>query len=122
MPTLTATVTTTKDIVLKPALRRKLMTELRAYAAIKDQIAILEHAKDKHKAVIGALRDDTGEQSIALEGFKVTLVAPVRSVLNKQKLIALGCAAAWLEEATEQKPGRAYNKITLPGETNEEGD
>ena len=117
---LTATVSTTRQIKLAPSLRTKLLRELRAYAAVKEQIAALEHAKDKHKAVIGRLRDDTGEQSIKLDGFTVTLVAPVRSVLNKQKLIALGCAAEWIEESTELKPGKAYDKITLPNEKDEE--
>lgn len=118
----TATVTTTKEIVLKPTVRRKLLTELKAYAALKADMDALKHAMDKKKATIGAIREETGEDSIELEGFKVSLVAPVRSVLNKQRLISLGCAAAWLEEATETKPARAYTKVTVPGEKAREED
>lgn len=117
-----ATVSTTKEIRLSPSLRRKLLIELKSYQAVKEQIKALEHAAEKHKGVISKLRDDTGEQSVALEGFTVTLVAPIRKVLNKQKLVALGCAAVWIEEATDSVPTKAYEKITLPGSKGDDDD
>ena len=118
MPTLGATVTatTTTEVKLRPALRRKLLTELRAYATIDEQMKVLQHAKDKRKDTIGKIREEVGEQSISLEGFKVTLVAPVRSTLNKLKLIAQGVTVAMIEAATDIVPGKAYERITLPNE------
>lgn len=121
MPTVSqmATVTTSKEIKLKPSIRTRLMKELRVYAELKGQLDALKLAMDKHKGVIGQLRDETGEQSIKIEGFTVSLVAPMRSVLNHKKLISLGCAATWIEEATETKPSKSYEKISCPGSDDE---
>lgn len=109
-----ATVSTTKEIRLDPSLRRKLLTKLKTWQTLDQQIKALELAKKKMNKEIGTLRDETGEMSVQLEGFTVTLVAPVRKVLNEQKLISLGCAAAWIQEATDNVPSRAYDKITPP--------
>lgn len=122
MPTLTATVSTTKEITIKPALRTKLLKEFRLYAALRDQLKAIESAMDKHKANIGKIRDETGEQSLNVDGFKVTLVAPIRSSLDKAKLIAQGVTIAQIENATVHKPGRAYEKLTLPGQQEREED
>lgn len=112
----TATVTTTKEIKLAPQLRRKLLTELRAYAELKEQAKAIEQAMKKHKQTLDELREKTGEKSVALEGFKITLVEPVRSYLDKEKLIEVGVTTAQIEEATIVKPGRPYAKVTVPGE------
>ena len=122
MPTLTATVTTTRELVLKPTVRRKLLTELKTYQELKGQLDAIKSAMDKHKGVIGKLREETGEQSIKIDGFSVTLVAPVRSTLDKQKLIAQGVTMAQIEAATIVKPGAAYEKISLPGNGRDEED
>lgn len=111
-----ATVTTTKDIRLAPQLRTKLLKELRAYQAIEEQLKALEHAKAKHKTAIGKLRDETGEQSIKLDGFTVTLVAGVSTKLDKKLLIQQGVTMAMIENATVVTPKRAYDRISLPGE------
>ena len=116
----TATVSTTKEVKLEPNLARQLRMKLREYQAVADQLKTLEHAKDKLKDQIGLLRDETGEMSVSLDGYTVTLVAPERKVLNHKKLIALGCAAAWIEGATEIKLSKAYTKITPPGKKDEE--
>lgn len=117
MPALRTTVeaTTTHEIKLAPAIKRKLLTELKAYEALKLQIKALEHAADKRKATIGKLRDETGEQSLSIDGFTTTLVSGVRESLDKQKLIAQGVTTAQIEAATVLKPIECYEKITLPG-------
>ena len=112
--TTNATVSTTKEIRLEPSLRRKLLLRLKTWQSLDQQIKALELAKKKLSTEIGGLRDETGELSVELEGFTVTLVAPVRKVLNERKLISLGCAAAWIQEATDNVPSRSYNKITPP--------
>lgn len=117
---LTATTTVTREIRIEPRLKRKLLTEFRAYAELKAQADAIKMAMDKHKAAIGRLREETGEQSLAIEGFKASYVQPVRSVLNHKKLIELGCAASWIEEATETKPSKAYEKVTIPGSGEED--
>lgn len=118
MPTLSqsATVTTTKEIKLAPQLRRKLLTELKAYAELREQSKAIEQAMKKHKSTLDELREKTGEKSLSLDGFKITLVEPVRTTLDKAALIAAGVTTAQIEEATITRPGKAYAKVTVPGE------
>lgn len=116
-----ATATTTRELVLKPQLRRKLLNELRAFAELKSQYKALELAMNKHKDAIGRLREETGEQSIALEGFKVTQVTQTRSTLDKKLLLEQGVTMGQIENATVTKPGRPYTKVTTPGEKEYEG-
>lgn len=112
------TLATTHEVQLKPALLTKLRRELRLYAELKTQLKAIALALDKHKGVIGAIREETGEQSLKLDGFSVTLVAPVRKQFNGAKFVQLGGDIGIYNEAHESVPGRPYDKITLPGEKN----
>ncbi len=116
----TATVTTTREIKLSVSIRRKLLTELHAFQELKAQRDAIDGALEMHKATIGRLRESTGETSLELEGFKITHVSPTRSTLDKKKLVELGCALAWIEEATVTKPTKQFDKVTCPGEKVEE--
>ena len=122
MPVLstTATTTTTHEVKLRPTVKRKLLTELRSYAALKSQLDTLKHAMDKIKDTVQHIREETGEPALALDGFKITHVCPQRSTLDHKKLIELGCAAAWITEATVTKPTKDYERISCPGEKAEE--
>lgn len=118
MPTITAT--TTHEIKLAPTIRRKLLTKLKTYAELRSQLKIIESAMEKQKAEIGALRDETGEQSIELEGFKVTLVAGVRKKFNPKKFVAIGGDLDLYNQAVEEKLNKPYEKISVPGEAERE--
>ena len=118
MPTITAT--TTHEIKLSPTIRRKLLTKLKTYAELRLQVKVLEAAMDKQKTEIGALRDETGEQSIELDGFKVTLVAGVRKKFNPKKYVALGGDLDLYNQAVEEKLNRPYEKISCPGDVEKE--
>ena len=122
MPSLNSTViaSTTTEIQLKPSVRKRLLTELHAYQQMQSTLRELKAKMEVSKAKIGNIREEAGEQSLALEGFTVTLVSPVRSKLNHKKLIALGCAATWIAEATEITPTKSYEKVTCPGAPEEE--
>jgi hypothetical protein len=122
MPTLTAEATTTKQIVLKPALRRKLLIELRTFAELSSQLKALEHARETHKKNISALRDETGEQSLELEGYRMTLVAPIRKKFNSKKFVARGGDIELYNQSFDEVPGRPYERITCPGEKADEED
>jgi len=111
----TATVTTTKQIVLAPKLRKKLLTELREYAGHKAARDAADAAMNACKSSIGKIRESTGEDAIEIDGFKVVKVQQIRKKLNHKKLIAAGCAQAWIDEATENVPTKAYEKVTVPG-------
>ncbi len=122
MPKLSTSVTatTTTVVKLKPTVKRMLLTELKAYQALAAQLATIKHAMDVRKGKIGTLRESTGEDSISLDGFKVTRVTGTHSTLDKKKLVELGCAMAWIEEATTTKPKKAYEKVTCPGDKEED--
>lgn len=122
MPRLQTTVeaTTTTEVELKPSVRRKLLAELRAYASLKEQRDALSEQMDTKKVAIGAIREATGEQSIALEGFKVTEVRGVSSKLDKKKLLLQGVTMAQIEAATTTSPKKPYELVTVPGEKEHE--
>jgi hypothetical protein len=103
------------DTELTPTQQAALRQTCREYQSLDAQIKVLEHKRDEKKARLGQLRDEAGVQSLSFEGWKVTLVGNVRKVLNKKRLIALGCRAEWLAEAEELKPSKPYEKVTAPG-------
>ncbi len=113
---LTMTTTTTQELVLKPQLKTKLLRKLKAYAELRLQIKALEETLDGYKADIGTMREEAGVQTLSLEGFKVTQIAGVRKTLNHMKLVAMGVSLEMIDEATESKPNRPYEKISCPGD------
>lgn len=104
------------DTTLTPSQQILVRQVCREYQQLDQRIKELEQQREAKKVRLGELRDEVGVVSMLFEGFKVTLVGGVRNVLNKKKLIAMGCKQAWLDDATEQKPSKAYDKITLPGQ------
>ena len=118
MPALATTVTTTtkEEVKIKPILRTRLLKRLRVYGELRTQLKAIEAAMDKEKTEIGKIREEVGVTSLSLNGYKITQVSPLRSTLDKQKLIAMGVTTDMLEEATVTKPGRPYEKVTCPGD------
>lgn len=111
----TVTVSTTREVKLEAATRRKLMTELKTYQNLHAQKKALELAMDKIKAKVGVIRAETGEQSLELDGFKVTLVAPTRKKFNPKTFVKLGGDIDIYNQANEESLVTPYEKITLPG-------
>lgn len=120
--TVSATTTTTvqKTVKLAPALRRKLVTALKTYAELATQVRALEHAKKGQSDIVREIQVDLGEDSLLIEGFKTTLVSPVKKTLNKKKFVAKGGDLALLESCYDEIPSSDYVRITPPG--NKEGD
>jgi hypothetical protein len=114
---LTTAIATQHEVVLKPALKKKLLTKLKMYQELALQLATIKGAMAKGRDDIDALREETGEKSLAIEGFKATLVEPIRSKLEPKKLLAQGVTLAMLELATVVKPGKPYLKVTCPGDS-----
>lgn len=106
----------TVDTDLTPTQQTLMRQVCREYQQLDAQIKVLTEKRDAKKARLGELRDEAGVQSLQFEGWKVTLVGGLRKVLNKKKLIALGCRAEWLAEAEELKPNKPYEKISAPGQ------
>jgi hypothetical protein len=103
-------------VILKPALKSKLLKRLRVYAELRAQLKAIESAMDKEKSEIGLLREEAGVDKLAIEGFSVAYVTNLRSTLSKPKLVAMGVTMEMIEDATEVKPGKPYTKVTCPGD------
>jgi hypothetical protein len=116
----TATATTTHTVNIAPRLRRKWLQELKAYAELKSNLKVIEHAMEGHKTTISALLEESGETAVELDGFKVTHVTPTRTTLSKEKLLLAGVTMAQIEAATETKAVKAFDKISCPGEVEKE--
>lgn len=106
--------TVTEQVQLAPAARVQLLKDLRAFAKAKADIKVLEAKAALLNAKVDALREAEGLDKFEIDGFSVTLVAPVREVLDKQKLVSLGCKVEWLTKATSSEPTKPYTKITPP--------
>lgn len=118
--TATATVSETHVVKLAPLVRRRLLTSLRVYGELKTQLEAIKLEMSKAKDNIEGALIDTGETSIALDGYKATYVSPVRTHLGKQKLIASGVTLAQIEGATIVRPGKSYVKVSTPGGKDED--
>jgi hypothetical protein len=117
---LTVSAVTTTEVQIKPALKRKLLTELKAFAELKSQLDAIEGAMAMHKATIGRIQEETGEVSLAIEGFKISLVSPTRSTLDKKLLLLNGVSMGQIENSTVTKATKPYVKVTVPGAVEEQ--
>ncbi len=108
--------TQTIEVKLKPSLKRKLLNELQAYAELHKQLKIIESHMAAHKATLEECVIESGEQSLELEGFKTTMVFPVRSKLDKKLFVQQGGTLAQLDNATVSTPSKHYLLITVPGQ------
>jgi hypothetical protein len=113
---LTTAVAEEPEVELAPKVRLNLTQKFIEYAGLRQRVKELEAQAESVKADIALIRENEGAITLSVNGYRTTLVGGTRKTLNKKKLIALGCAAAWIEMATEEKPTREYEKITLPGE------
>lgn len=113
---LTVTTTTVEQVKLKPQIAKKLKLKLNNYAALTQEMRTLKAAMALELEGIEGIRAETGVDKLEFDGAKITRVSGTQKKLNHAKLIQLGCAATWIEQAMEEKPKKAYTKVTLPGE------
>ena len=124
MPALatTVTATTSHELQLSPAIRRRLVMQLREYQELAVQRTRIDEAMTNCRTVVAEIQTELEESSVEIEGFKSTLVAPMKSVFDKKKFVRLGGRLDLIEAATSKVPGRVYVRITPPGaaDTSEE--
>ena len=118
--TATATATTTHKLVLSPQLKRKLLLALRTYTELAAQAKVLTLAKKKQSSIVEEIQADLGESSIDIDGYKSTIVAAIRKVLDRKRFVALGGDLDILDKAMIDTPSKAYLKITAPGAVDDE--
>lgn len=114
MPSLSATVvaTTKTEVLLKPTVKKQLQLELRAYARVKAELDAVEQKLALRKAAVEELLYETGQESLKIDGFTVTLVTPHRSVLDKKKLSTKTLHE--MEAAMVDSISKSYVKVSLP--------
>ena len=116
MPTAVAlTATTTHQLVIAPQLKRKLLLALKTYTELSAQAKVLALAKKKQGSIVEGIQTELGESSINIDGYKSTIVAPIRKVLDRKRFVALGGDLGVLDQAMIDTPSKAYPKITAPG-------
>lgn len=111
---------TTETIVqpeIEPAIKHKLLAQLNEYSALIEQIKELEEMKQDAAIEISRLRELTGQQSLSLNGYKVTNIQSTTKTLDKKLYVSLGGSLALLEQSYVEKPRRAYERITLPNDS-----
>lgn len=117
------TVTAKSEVKLSPALRLKLQKRLKIAKELKVAYDAAKAAFEREKMVLGGLREQAGEQSLTLEGFgTITEVRGTSKKLDKKKFVAMGGSLAMLEGATTEKPKKAYELVTFPGDDDESDD
>lgn len=110
----TVTATTTQEITIAPKLRLKLLTKFKLYEQQKLLLDSVQEKLDAIKAEIAEIRDETGETSLELDGYKTTLVAGERKKFNPKKFIAAGGDLAIYQQAIEIKLNKPYEKVSGP--------
>jgi len=123
--TSTLTTTQTTEVKLVPALKRKLLLKLRAYEELVAQAHAIKSAQTKIKGEVETLFIDADEFAALQDGaavgdYKLKYVSPVRSSLDKKRLLAQGVTMAQIEFATVSRPTKPYVKITVPGADEDE--
>jgi len=116
---ITATVQQTTTVKLKPNTRQMVLARVEENASLSKQIKALEARQSRLKKEVHELfiKDGQGKallDGVDIDGHKVTLVCASRDVLDKAKLVELGCEPEWIAEATENVPNEPYLKITAP--------
>ncbi len=114
MPSLTTTVEPTVE--LTPRQQQELRSAFRQYQLFKTLVEEAQTRLEGQKAVLGRFRERIGEESVGLDGFKVTLVQGTSSRLNKKKLRLVGVTQAQIDMATTTSPKKPYELVTCPGE------
>lgn len=110
------TTTQTTKVELSPKLRQALQTKLTAYRQLAEQKKVIAAKLEKLTEELGELRDQAEEMSVSVEGYgTVTLVAGTYKKFNPKLFVTLGGELALYEQALEEKPKKAFNKITVPG-------
>lgn len=113
---LSVTTTTTTTVKLAPKLKQKLLVKFREYQAQKVKLDAADVEMTRLKAEIADLREDTGETTLELEGFKTTRISPTRSKFNEKKFIADGGDITIYKGAVEVVPSKSYEKVSVPGQ------
>ena len=118
----TVTATTSHELRLSPAIRRRLMEQLRDYQQLATRRTTIDAAMAACREAVAEIQTELEESSIELEGFKSTLVAPMKSVFDKKTFVRIGGRLDLIEAATSKVPGKVYVRITPPGaaDTSEE--
>lgn len=116
----TVTTTTTQEIKLTPKQKVTLRQALKLFAEQHAIEKAAKAAKAKATAEVRAVREALGVDKLEFEGFKMGNVPNLRDFFDKQKFVELGGSIETYNNAVVKKPGKQYEKITCPGDKDDE--
>lgn len=123
-PTLTTTVTQT--VTVDARVRQMLKTRLEEYTRIAAEIKERKGRQERIQKEVGELFTKAGQDAALaagtdVDGIKVKRVGGTTRTLDKMALMkALDLTAEELDAFYDEKPKKAFIKITAPGEKDED--
>ncbi len=110
----TATVKTVTEVKIDPRLRKKLLTDMKAYCQLSAERAALDARMDALRGKISDLRDETGETSLNIDGYTTTVVMPIRKVFDEKAFVLNGGDLQVYNNSMKDVPSKPYEKVTAP--------
>jgi hypothetical protein len=107
-----AVVTTTHEVKIQPALRKKLLANLRAYVDLAGQKKAITEAMTAHSASVEEALEKIGEDKIELEGLRATTVRGQHTVWDEIALREAGVTPAQIAAGKITKPKKPYVRIS----------
>lgn len=117
--------TTTTEQKIAPKLRTKLLGYLRLYADVSAQMKELKVTKADATAAVRKVREQLGVDSLQLEGFTMTDVGGEsfdKAATIKKLQTLYGLTIEQINAAWVVKPKKRFEKITVPGVGDDNGD
>jgi acetolactate synthase small subunit len=106
--------TATTEVVLEPALKKKLEQRLDIYRRLDAEYEVVKAKLEKEAKNIEGYFEQVGAQSITVERYAtITEVKGTTSKLDKKLFVQQGGTLQQLENATVTTPKKAYILITL---------
>lgn len=116
MAKVSVTATVKTQATLTPKLKTELLTTVKAYGAQKLIRDAADEKMKKARTRTEEIMETAGETALEVEGYKTTLVAPVRRTLSVERLLKKGVSIDVINACYEETPGTPYVKIHVPGQ------
>lgn len=126
MPRPTVSVTATVELTVAANIRQMLKTRLEEYTRIAAEIKERKGRQERIQREVGELFTQAGQDAALaagtyVDGIKVKRVGGTTRTLDKMALMkALDLTAEELDAFYDEKPKKAFIKITAPGEKDED--
>ncbi len=113
MPTLRTELT--QGTSLSPEQQETVRVVARGLLQTQAEIKRLEADAEMFKAQLEVIRVESGQNELEVDGYKISRIQQTYQALNKEVLMSrYGLSMAQIEDATENRPKKAYTLVTGP--------